>query len=245
MKPAHLTYTSNPSQSEDTSHTLIYFIPGNPGLISYYTNFLSSLSASLSTPHASSNPINYHVYTQNHLGFSDSEYDSSPDSNFPYGLEDQILSTYRTIVSLRIPSAPRAGQVYDDVVLIGHSMGCYIALEVISRLHKPSAPSSHAVAALGNQEAENESEKPRIKAAILLFPTIFDIAVSPNGFKLKFLFYLPKIPQIVSLLAWTFSLLTPKAVMSWLLRTFGNLPEDAAEVTRGLWISRTSMWEML
>lgn len=56
---------------------------------------------------------------------------------------------------------------YTDIVLIGHSIGCFIILETL--------------------ETMNKTFKQRIKKAILLFPTIERMSTTPNGKHLTFM----------------------------------------------------------
>ena len=54
-----------------------------------------------------------------------------------------------------------------DIVFIGHSIGCFIILEIL--------------------EALNKNMKNQVRKAILLFPTIERMSVTPNGKRLTFL----------------------------------------------------------
>lgn len=155
--------------SPSASHTLIFFITGNPGLIGYYNTFLSTLHALL----ASSNPNEiYHIHGQSLAGFIDIPSDTRTT---PYSLEEQITHSLSALKSQRIPSSIAKDKSYDNVILIGHSVGSYILLELITRLGKSSPI--------------------KIKAGILLFPTVTHIAKSPSGVKISTLFRIPDFPR--------------------------------------------------
>lgn len=138
------------------SYHLIYFITGNPGLISYYSSFLRTLHELLSASKDMSSNC-FHIHGQSLLGF-----EGDDDRSVPYDLEDQINFSLKSVEAQSIPSGPLEGQPYASVILIGHSVGSYMLLEVIQRLRK-SSPSVN------------------IRAGILLFPTVTHIAKSPSG----------------------------------------------------------------
>lgn len=150
----------------DAQDYLIYLIPGNPGLISYYQPFLSSLHTLLAKT-SSAEAARFHICGHSFKGF---EFDSDgphggPPRN-PLGLADQIhrqeFLLYKHVNSHRA----RTGN-NPKVILIGHSVGAYILLELIQQ-HRNKI------------EAEGEEDFDLI-GGILLFPTITHIAQSPLG----------------------------------------------------------------
>ncbi|PQE13595.1 major facilitator superfamily transporter protein [Rutstroemia sp. NJR-2017a BVV2] len=83
--PLQISY--RPSSSSPT-YNLIFFITGNPGLISYYEPFLSTLHAHLS----SSNTPHYHIFGQSLAGFETHD-DIAEDPSIPQKLRaNRILS---------------------------------------------------------------------------------------------------------------------------------------------------------
>jgi len=62
------------------------------------------------------------------------------------------------------------------VILIGHSVGAYIAMEILRR-HREEEK-------MGDGEAEEEEGPFDIIGAVLLFPTVIDIAKSAAGKRL-------------------------------------------------------------
>lgn len=169
------------SHPTDASYNLIYFITGNPGLIGYYETFLKTLHGLLSGPLSSSRSAVFHVYGQSLAGFED-EISSDPIPTEPYNLEYQIQRSQKSLEELRIESGPRAGEPFDKVVMIGHSVGSYMLLEIIQRLRK--SPSTL-----------------KVGAGILLFPTVTHIGQSPSGVRISTLFRIPDFPRLASTVA--------------------------------------------
>jgi hypothetical protein len=208
------------SEDPSASYHLIYFITGNPGLISFYKTFLHTLHELLSSSPSTFNSNIFHIYGQSLAGFED---DSSPPKAKPYNLEDQISLSLTSLSALRIPhkSLP-----YASTILIGHSVGSYILLELINRLRKSSS-------------------EIKIKAGILLFPTVTHIAQSPSGVKISILFRIPDFPRIASFLAKNLVLLVPRNVLRWLVAALTKMPHEAAEVTTKFLKSRMGIWQAL
>ena len=149
---------------------LIYFLPGNPGLIEYYEPFLSRLHILLSTS-STTESSNFHICGHSHRGFECAQDGKESDpSRDPLGLEQQIKVQeqllYDHIKSHRKSHRNRTGQS-PKVILMGHSVGCYMLLELI-RKHR------HKI------EEEGEEDFDLI-GGVLLFPTIMHIAKSPLG----------------------------------------------------------------
>ena len=152
------------------SHDIILLIPGNPGLLGYYHEFLSLLSAA--TP---CSPCTIASFSLGGFEVSPSpppesiariQHPSDAPAGSIYTLQDQIDLTYRRIETL-VHAIEQDDQAQHNVILIGHSVGAYIALEVIWRLH----------------EARSKPVSPMytITGAILLTPTVIDIAKSSHG----------------------------------------------------------------
>jgi len=202
------------------SHHLIFFITGNPGLIGYYNTFLHSLHSILSTAQASQTI--YHIHGKSLAGFVDS---ATETRTAPYSLEEQIEITLSALKSQRVLSGPKKDQNYDSVILIGHSVGSYILLEIIKRLGKSSPV--------------------RISAGILLFPTITHIAKSPSGGKISTLFRIPDFPKKVGTVAKGLVYLAPGGVLPWLVGLVARMPKEAAEVTTSFLRSQMGVWQAL
>lgn len=203
------------------SYHLIYFITGNPGLIAYYNTFLGTLHELLSTSKSKS-PSQFHIYGRSLAGFEDNDHKRSE----PYNLEEQIVLSLESLKDQKIPTGPRQGQPYSSVILIGHSVGSYILLEIIQRLRKSSSPIN-------------------IQAGILLFPTITHIAQSPSGVKISTLFRIPNFVRGATAVANALIAVTPTSVLKRLVPWVTRMPEDAAEVTTRFLTSKMGIWQAL
>jgi hypothetical protein len=212
------------SENSSASYHLIYFITGNPGLIGYYDTFLTTLHNLLSGTPSSPADI-FHIHGQSLAGFEDDD-PSVPTPKSPYSLEYQIQRSQKSLEELRIGSGPRKGQAYDSIILIGHSVGSYMLLEMIQRLRKNSSPL-------------------KIRSGILLFPTVTHIAQSPSGVKISTLFRIPDFPRRASIAAKGLVWLAPKTVLKWLVVLVTRMPHEAAEVTTKFLKSRMGIWQAL
>ena len=170
---AHL-YTI-PNRPTIEQSTIIFFIPGNPGLLSYYTLFLSQLSSLLSqSPSPSASPPSqcYHI-TGTSLANFPSCFTREPALNRPLGLEEQIDYVERALLSeVRVYQTERSNQGKRNiervkVVLIGHSVGTYILLGILHRYHT----------------LLNTNDAFEIIGGILLFLTVTHLAESPSGLR--------------------------------------------------------------
>ncbi|OBT89394.1 hypothetical protein VE02_01438 [Pseudogymnoascus sp. 03VT05] len=173
------------STSAQTKHHLLVFLPGNPGYPGYYAPFLSALRAGL--PDSPSEDA-VHIRCLTLPGFAPPPTDPQPQPNSPpppqtsfLSLSETTSALLTTIIGLRIPSGPRAGEPHDSLTLLGHSVGAYLVLSVLSQLPATTRATTRA---------------------ILLFPTITDIAHSPSGAVLApLLRYVPFVPEVTGLLA--------------------------------------------
>lgn len=140
---------------------LIFMITGNPGLISFYEPFLStlhSLLSSSSTPHSP----RFHIYGHSLAGFGQTEGETGE-----VGLKAQIEHTEEILFNQVRLRGTGLNESPLKVILMGHSVGAYILLELIS-LHQESVESK------GKVDFD-------LIGGILLFPTITHLAQSPQG----------------------------------------------------------------
>lgn len=195
---------SIPSPNTSSRRALILFIPGNPGLISFYTPFLTILSSLLSSPDTTTTA--YDIYGQNLLGFADEDHEPFSGTNPPWDLEGQIEAIGKAV--------EKKGAGYDFVVLMGHSVGAYIAVETFSRWRKYTA-----------------SSKISLKNGMLLFPTLLHIAQSPSGRKLLRLSQTGYVADNAHLVARALLILIPTVVLQWVLGTVIGFTKEATGVT--------------
>ncbi|KAK4446845.1 hypothetical protein QBC34DRAFT_304345 [Podospora aff. communis PSN243] len=203
---------------------LIYFIPGNPGLIAYYHPFLTTLRTLLNDSESRpDSKTTYHIHGQTLLGFSDADHPSpfNAQTNPPFTLEDQILHTSATLASI--------SSGYSKVLLIGHSVGAYIAIESFHRHHI----------------SPNPNPSLNLHSAILLFPTISHIAQSPNGRRLTAVANNSFLDRNAHRLARWFLYLWPAWLLYAFLRAVLRLPAEGAKVTAAWLKSRDGIWQAL
>ncbi|EDO34015.1 predicted protein, partial [Nematostella vectensis] len=133
---------------ESSSNLCAVIIPGNPGLIEYYDDFIISLFqwSGKTLP----------IYGVSHAGKLKNKQDeeASPECTIctgTYSLQEQIKHK-QDYIENHIPPSMK-------IVLIGHSIGAYIALKLL----------------------KESSRAADIVKLILLFPTIERMAATPNG----------------------------------------------------------------
>jgi pimeloyl-ACP methyl ester carboxylesterase len=226
--------------SPTAKHYLIFFITGNPGFLGYYRQFLQTLRDLLYSdpkPHKSGSDVAFHIFSQSLPGFEDSE-PIKPGRTSPYGLLEVIDHTFNLLQRQRISVGERKGQAFDGVILMGHSVGAYIALEVARRIREQSNNA-------GSQTLPQTPTNPKIDAAILLFPTVTHLELSPSGVKFGWLFRLPDAPRRASWLAGWLLWPLPRNGLKWLVGTVLGMPEDGAGVTAEFLRSKRGVWQAL
>lgn len=211
-------------ENPSAMHHLIFFITGNPGLISYYDTFLGTLHLLLSNQYSSKSDV-FHIYGESLAGFGDND-SPSKTTGYPYTLEDQIETRLQCLKDQKILSGPRQGGFYDSVILMGHSVGTYILLEVLQRLRKSSSTL-------------------KVKAGILLMPTVIGLAESSSGVRAKPLFQIPGFPRGASLIANALLTPIPKSGVKWLVKLMLGMPDAGAEVTARFLKSSMGIWQAL
>lgn len=173
----HLLSPPEPGKKSAARTYIIYFLPGNPGLIEYYRTFLTHLYGLLSRDTASNRDVEFQVYGRSFSGF---EIDSRDIKTMkwrkqpPYGLQDQIRHSEDELTELVETTREQGGRDV-RVLLVGHSVGSYVALEVIRRLR---------AGGIAGDDFET-----RVVGAVGLFPTVVDIARSESGIKAAVSFF--------------------------------------------------------
>nr|XP_014346245.1 PREDICTED: lipid droplet-associated hydrolase [Latimeria chalumnae] len=156
----------SPNQCQNSPRLLFLVIPGNPGIVGYYKTFMKALYLALSQE--------FPVWAVSHAGHcvTPEGMEMREDSDVVeledvFGLNGQIehkLAFLRKNVPKDV-----------NLVLIGHSIGCYIILEMMKK-------------------------EPQLKVlkSLLLFPTIEHMAQSPQGkiltpvlCRLRYVIYVP------------------------------------------------------
>jgi pimeloyl-ACP methyl ester carboxylesterase len=222
-KPSSIYHNGSPSEDPCASYHLVFMITGNPGLMSYYTTFLSTLNKLITE--IDSNSIVFEIYGQSLAGFEKDDL-LPPTSCAPYSLEDQIEILFQALNERTISSGPREGQKHDHIVLMGHSVGAYIVMELLARLRKTESSLT-------------------VKAGILLFPTVTHLAKSPSGVKFSSIFKIPGFSKSVSMLGKIMLWPLPKPALKWLVGKALGMPEESAETTTEFLKSNLGIWQAL
>lgn len=174
-KDAFCTYTG----ARDQPQTLVFLISGNPGLIAYYHPFLSLLAQRLTGEdiedvHAPSQSPSFQIYGCSLAGF-EVEPAQKGENQVLSDVEDQICFIQEKLTAVLAKNSQHGVRGKQRVILMGHSVGAYIAMEVLRR-HRDGLPNAKSTV---NGEGEYD-----IVGAVMLFPTVKDIAHSPSGRKL-------------------------------------------------------------
>ncbi|KAF2181869.1 hypothetical protein K469DRAFT_588844 [Zopfia rhizophila CBS 207.26] len=212
----HIRDPRDPPAWQHLKHTyIIFFITGNPGLIEYYHAFLTHLYAILTS--SSSSSVQFQVCGRSLAGF---EVDGSGPSGLgdgpPYSLQDQIEHIGRALEFHESIERRRSGRT-PRFILIGHSVGSYILLEIIRRTRKRAL-----------KDAESSV---RIAGGICLFPTVTHIAKSQSGRRSRWLLRRSGFALFVSILAKSLTLVLPARLLAFLISALMSFPSDAATVT--------------
>ncbi|KAJ5955112.1 hypothetical protein N7501_009391 [Penicillium viridicatum] len=224
-----LTTTGSPSDQKTT----IFFISGNPGLIGYYYPFLSLLAKHLDEPkeeHLTSLP-SFQIYGCSLSGFEIDEPQVSQNKAIELDLEGQICFVQGKLATLMGDEANGNGKATrQKVILIGHSVGAYIAMEILSR-HREASPESAF----------------DIVGGAMLFPTVKDIAASPSGQKLTTLLsIIPRLAVVVSFFARLLTFLLPVSLLRSVVRlVMGDPPVHALDATCAFLKSRGGVRQAL
>ncbi|KAL8703132.1 MAG: hypothetical protein Q9201_003691 [Fulgogasparrea decipioides] len=197
--------------NEKAQDYLIFLIPGNPGLIDYYDPFLSTLHTLL----LSSSDSNFHVCGHSLAGFVTHRKSTLASSELA-GLQRQIEYVDDRLYEQVEETYDATGKT-PKVILMGHSVGAYILLEVIQRHRKR----------IENARAEDFD----LIGGILLFPTITHIARSPSGIVASALLGIPRSTQIANAIVKCLTYFLPASTLYYLLRTILRFPEHAAQTT--------------
>lgn len=166
-----ITLEHIPTQTLGSKTLLLFFITGNPGLIEYYRTFLTLCFNSLRKKHSArrikitgTSLRGFEVQNQHN------NTPGSPDSaKGPYDLEQQIEYIGQVLdAAIEDVTAQGTGA---EVILMGHSVGSYILLEVLRRRKQRASVE------------EGFTSNAKVIAGICLFPTVTHIAKSPSGKK--------------------------------------------------------------
>ncbi|KAJ3483484.1 hypothetical protein NLG97_g7294 [Lecanicillium saksenae] len=212
-------------QSGAKSHGLIYFIPGNPGVVEFYTDFLRSLRALLDKTEGDTA---YDIYGRNLLGFRDADHEPFSSTNLPYELDAQVEGMWADIASKR--HGINNDKPYNSVILIGHSIGAYVVVETFHR------------------QSLNPKAGLNLKHGFLLFPTISYIARSPSGLKVTALQqsrYLPGVEENLHHIGKALLFFLPQSILEWVWANYLGFSGSAAAALAEWLKSRDGLWQAI
>lgn len=224
------TINGSPFHPHFRRNILIYFIPGNPGLIEYYRLFLTNLHAALK-PLALSHHASFTITGTSLAGFhteGDRSRASDGETGLPLNLRQQIEDVERQVLAASTTAAAQ-GSLWDrdddysvdqatvptEVILIGHSVGAYILMSLLSR----------------RLELPHITNRVKIIAGIGLFPTVVDLHASPNGRKASWISPLPGLSHFLQGFAKLLCAAVSFATLMRLVQRVTGQPEAAARVT--------------
>ena len=168
---------SIPPSKSPLQQVLIFFITGNPGLIEYYRTFLNQLSARFESDDRN---IIYRFYGASLGGFELSRSQSKGQPLFSLDEQAQVVQRRLDDVAYQMAQKQVAAKAKSNVrlpvILVGHSVGAYILLETIAWRQKNQEQHSQPI-----QSSDLGGLSYEIVGGICLFPTVVDIAKSPNG----------------------------------------------------------------
>ncbi|KAF2206341.1 hypothetical protein CERZMDRAFT_89363 [Cercospora zeae-maydis SCOH1-5] len=174
-------------QAISPKRLLIYFIPGNPGLVEYYRHYLSQLRILLQH-----RPEEIIIYGASHDGFEFHAPTKRINAGRPPFSLQQEIHCVRSKLSLKArelcPTTTNNNNNNNNplnVILIGHSVGAYMLLETLSWHQNPDQTPEQTLGTL--------------RGGICLFPTIVDIAQSSKGQSLQPLLNFPYTAPLLSL----------------------------------------------
>ncbi|KAI8347209.1 hypothetical protein EDC96DRAFT_521223 [Choanephora cucurbitarum] len=133
--------------SATKNKTILMFIPGNPGLVDYYTSFLEGIYTSVASSSLEIIAVSHKGHVVNY----------NKNEKRKYSLSDQIQHKVDCLDQLAKENGPET-----NFILMGHSIGAYISVAVL-------------------RERPNHG----ISRIIALFPTLREIAATPNGVQLS------------------------------------------------------------
>ncbi|KAF2653703.1 hypothetical protein K491DRAFT_694444 [Lophiostoma macrostomum CBS 122681] len=263
-------YSSSHSAKPATHHFIIYFVPGNPGLVAYYQTFLTHLygllsnantsiaGKSSSSPSSQSGSLNRNLSSRNVsfeiFGRSLSGFETNNKGQWnksaPYNVEQQIAQSEQVLRNV-VEAAKANGKRDVRVILMGHSLGTYICLEMIRRSREEAASrvqmQKNGITNRDRDESDEAKGKCniRIVGGALLFATVVELAKSPSGVKSKHLLALPYFPLAIHLLAKLLTFFLPTFLLTSLIQLVMRFPHDGAHVTASFVTSPHGVYQAL
>lgn len=170
---------------------MLVFIPGNPGLIDYYTTYLELISEA--------NP-QFSVLAISHAGHQSSDdfvKAGKQDMSHFYSIDFQIQHKFE-ILKREVLNG------HNELHFLAHSVGGYVVQRVVKQL----------------LEDPELAGRVRVKFVGLICPTIVDIAKSLSGVRLTRLVQMLPLVQLAIILITILQWILPDSVALWIIRSF-------------------------
>ncbi|KAI8379012.1 hypothetical protein BD560DRAFT_389287 [Blakeslea trispora] len=177
--------------SVNKNKTILMFIPGNPGLVEYYTSFLEGIYSSVASPSLEIIAVSHKGHVVNY----------NKDEKRVYSLRDQIQHKIDCLDLLTKENEPDT-----HFVLMGHSIGAYISVDVL-------------------KERPNHG----ISRIIALFPTLREIAATPNGVQIQRI--VKRLPFWLTRLGGSLLFYLPPPLRQYLVELFTGQSDEGLQVT--------------
>ncbi|KAL3623441.1 hypothetical protein CASFOL_032257 [Castilleja foliolosa] len=126
----------------------VLFIPGNPGVISFYTDFLESLYELLGGTASVTGNLFWMLIAFllingeaiSHISHSDKDWESGRLFSLQEQTDHKLMRFFTSVIFILVFQIGFIEQELEDVevpiVLVGHSIGSYISLDIFRRCHK-------------------------------------------------------------------------------------------------------------
>lgn len=210
--PAGRTEKSSPTKPQ----YLIYFLPGNPGVVSFYQKFLSQLSEALKK---SKTAKGVEIFGTSLAGFEcDAAVTAQHARQLPVDIDGQIafaeeeLSAYaKSYINNDLQNPVR-------VILVAHSLGAYLAMEILQ----------HYRDSLRATDVPNR--KYRLVSAIGVFPALVHLAKGTIPARLAWLDSVPMAVLLISTLVRWLCLLIPAFLLHFMIATATGYPAEDADM---------------
>ncbi|KAF2173904.1 hypothetical protein M409DRAFT_48815 [Zasmidium cellare ATCC 36951] len=227
----HLPGDISKKESSSERRYLIYFLPGNPGVVAFYQRFLNQLSEALRNSKAAEYDVE--IFGTSLAGFEcDAPNPSYRAQNPPVDIDGQIEFVEKKL-SRYLQSKAGDGGEPTRVVLVGHSLGAYLAMEMLQRRRDSL------------RAKETLKYHYRLVSAIGLFPGLVHLAQGTMPAKLAWLDSVPWGAPLLSTLVRLVCLLIPAFILQRIIATATGYPAEDADIASRWLRSKWGLHESL
>jgi hypothetical protein len=126
------------SKDSDNIHLLFIFINGNPGCFEPYINFLDIVHNNLLKSTASTDYLSITTHSCSHANHhlkNENDENNADDEIYDFEFQiNHIISYLESIIEFQTSINEKNEEI--EIVLVGHSIGCYMILESLKRYEK-------------------------------------------------------------------------------------------------------------